>query len=539
MELQQSTDEHSSPHRDRTTAYDQLTSLPANLPTLNASNAKTEHEAVPRPTTEHHGSTIDEEKALQPTPEKPKERPDLVDFEGPDDPDNPKRWTKRKKWAVTISGAALTFTVTFSSSIFSVAIAPVAEEYNISTVTSTLGVSLFLLGFVFGPIIFGPMSEAYGRRIPLLAGYAVFAIFQIPVAVARNVETIMLCRFLGGFAASSPLATVGGLLADMWDPIPRAYAISAFAAGGFCGPVAGPIVGGFIVDSYLGWRWTAWITLILAAFVGLIGLVVVPETSAPRILQHRARRLRFETGNWALHAKADENPITSHTIVSVYLVRPFKMIVQEPILALITAYMSFIYGILYLLFEAYPVSFQEDRGWNAGVGSLPFLPFLFGIGVGAAGIAYSTRTNFTKAFIKHGKPIPEERLPPMIIGAIALPIGLFWYGWTSDPHITWVPQVLSSALIGGGCMTAFWQGMNYMIDCYGFYSNSAIAVNTFVRSIAGAAFPLFATQMYHGLGVPWATSLLGFLCVAFMPVPVLFYIYGARIRAKSRFTPTG
>lgn len=99
--------------------------------------------------------------------------------------------------------------------------------------------------------------------------------------------------------------------------------------------------------------------------------------------------------------------------------------------------------------------------------------------------------------------------------------------------------MLSSALLGMGCLVTFWQGMNYIIDCYAFYSNSAIAVNTFIRSIAGAGFPLFAPAMYHKLGVPWATSLLGFLCVAFMPVPVLFYIYGARIRKRSRFTPNG
>lgn len=109
---------------------------------------------------------------------------------------------------------------------------------------------------------------------------------------------------------------------------------------------------------------------------------------------------------------------------------------------------------------------------------------------------------------------------------------------TSNPHLTWVPQILATALLGMGCLVTFWQGVNYIIDCYGFYSNSAIAINTFVRSIAGAGFPLFAPAMYHNLGVPWATSLLGFLCVAFFPVPVLFYKYGAKIRAKSRFRPT-
>ena len=463
--------------------------------------------------------------------------PNLVKFDGPDDLGNPKNWSVRKRGAATISMGLMTFVVTFASSVFSVAIEQVAKEYHIGTVTSTLGVSLFLLGFVFGPVFFGPASEAYGRRVPLFIGYALFAIFQIPVAVAQNVETIMLGRFFGGFFASAPLAVVGGALADMWNPVERAYAVCAFASGAFVGPVFGPVIGGFVTDSYLGWRWTAWLTLIMSSFFGLIGLFLIPETSAARILQIRAKRLRHETKNWALHSKADETQLTLSSIFNVYLARPWVMIMQEPILALITAYLSFLYGILYLLFEAYPIAFQEGRGWNKGVGSLPFLSFVVGIAMGNGVIVYSTATNFKKAFTKHGKTVPEERLPPMIIGAIVLPIGLFWFAWTSDPGITWVPQVLSSALLGMGCLITFWQGINYIIDCYGFYANSAIAVNTFIRSIAGAGFPLFAPAMYHNLGVAWATSLLGFFCVAFAPVPILFYIYGARIRAKSRFAP--
>ncbi len=188
--------------------------------------------------------------------------------------------------------------------------------------------------------------------MPLFCGYVAFAIFQIPVAVAQNVETIMLGRFLSGLCASAPLAVIGGALADMWDPIPRTYAVCAFAAGTFCGPVVGPIVGGFVTESYLGWRWTAWFTLILAAVAGTIGLFVIPETSAQRILQLRAKRLRFKTKNWALHARADENEINFHTICHIYLMRPWVMLVQEPILALMTAYMSYLYGVLYLLFLA-------------------------------------------------------------------------------------------------------------------------------------------------------------------------------------------
>ncbi|KAK1090814.1 hypothetical protein LTR48_007570, partial [Friedmanniomyces endolithicus] len=148
-------------------------------------------------------------------------------------------------------------------------------------------------------------------------------------------------------------------------------------------------------------------------------------------------------------------------------------------------------------------------------------------------------TNFKRSFLKHGKAVPEERLPPMIICAIILPIALFWFAWTSEKHISWVPSVIATGFLGGSLLVTFWQGINYLIDCYGFYSNSAIAVNTFIRSIAGAVFPLFASQMYRGLGVAWATSILGFVCVAFIPAPILFYKYGARIRARSRFNPAG
>jgi DHA1 family multidrug resistance protein-like MFS transporter len=281
----------------------------------------------------------------------------LVVFDGPDDPDNPKNWTTKRRWAITVSMGLLVFTVTFASSIFSVNIRVVEEKFNVELVTATLGVALFVLGFVFGPIAFGPMSEVLGRKIPLFFGFVLFAIFQIPVALAQNITTICVGRFLGGFFASAPLAVTGGALADLWDPIPRSYAICVFAAGGFAGPVAGPIAGGFITESHLGWRWTSWITLIMAGFLGTVGFFVIPETSAARILQLRARRLR-KAGNIHAYAKADENKLTMKNVINVYLLRPFIMFSQEPILALITAYMSFLYGIVYLLFEA--VSFTSE-----------------------------------------------------------------------------------------------------------------------------------------------------------------------------------
>lgn len=478
----------------------------------------------------------DNEKAKH--KEKEKKDPNLIEWDGPNDPENPMNWAVSKKWRVTIAMGLMTFCVTFASSVFSNATVPVATLFGVSTEVTTLGTSLFVLGFAVGPMIWGPGSELLGRKLPLFTGYFLFAIFQIPVAVAVNLETIMLCRFFGGAFASAPLAIVGGSLADFFGPVDRGVAVCVFAGATFIGPIAGPIMGGFITQSYLGWRWTAWITLIMAAFFGTIGFFLVPETSHQKILQNRAKSIRFETKNWAIHSQADTLQLDLKSIVNTYLLRPFIMLFREPILLLITIYMALIYGILYLFFEAYPISFQEERGWNQGVGALPFLGILLGVVCGCLTITVVTKTRFARKLKKHGKVIPEERLPPMILGAVLLPIGLFWFAWTSNPNIIWVPQVLAGILIGWGILMIFLQGLNYIIDVYMWHANSAIAANTLLRSFAGTGFPLFATAMYHTLGVAWATSLLGFLCIAMIPAPILFFVYGSKIRSMSKFSPT-
>lgn len=306
-------------------------------------------------------------------------------------------------------------------------------------------------------------------------------------------------------------------MADFWDPVDRGVAVCVFAAATFIGPVAGPIMGytftlsslnlpltkssGFITQSHLGWRWTAWITLIMAAFFGTLGIFIVPETAHGRILQIRAQKLRLKTKNWAIHAKADETPLDFHSVIHTYLFRPFLMLVLEPILLLITIYLAYVYGILYLFFEAYPISFQRDRGWNQGVGALPFIGILIGVLLGSITITYTTKTRFARKLKKHGKVIPEERLVPMMYGAVIFPIGLFWFAWTSNPHITWVPQAISGIFIGWGILMIFLQGLNYLIDVYKWHANSAIAANTLIRALAGAGFPMFATAMFDKLGV--------------------------------------
>lgn len=113
------------------------------------------------------------------------------------------------------------------------------------------------------------------------------------------------------------------------------------------------------------------------------------------------------------------------------------------------------------------------------------------------------------------------------------------FGWTGvNPDIHWIVPTLSGLLTGFGLLAIFLQSLNYLVDAYLMFAASAIAANTFLRSLCGAAFPLFARQMFEGMGIQWASTLLGILAALLVPVPVWFYLRGAKIREKSAYAPT-
>lgn len=202
-----------------------------------------------------------------------------------------------------------------------------------------------------------------------------------------------------------------------------------------------------------------------------------------------------------------------------------------------TLYISLVYGILYLSFFAVPYSFETDRHWHPTISSLPFLAITVGVLVSSFAVFVYSDKYYQPRLIKRGRVLPEDRLPPMMVGSVLLPAGLFWFAWTSRSDISWVAQVISTSFIGMGIMLVFTCGIAFIVDIYLAGSASALAANCSVRSFTAACFPLFAPVMYRKLGTAWATSVLGFVCVSLIPAPIIFYIYGAKLRAKSRYTP--
>ena len=263
---------------------------------------------------------------------------EFVTWDGPDDPENPRNMSKAHKWLIVVLCGLMTFTVTFSSSVFSTAVPVTAAEFHVSGEVTLLGLSLFVLGFATGPLLWGPLSEAYGRTRPLFTGMVIFCIFQIPVAVAHNLETVLISRFIAGMGGVSPISICSGIFGDLLEPVQRGTALAAFICAVFAGPVAGPVVGSFTTASHLGWRWTAWLAFIAGVVSTIACFIALPETYEPYLLRRKAERLRRKTKDTTLRAKSEDATLTLSILARKNLAKPMVMIVKEPILFIVTIY---------------------------------------------------------------------------------------------------------------------------------------------------------------------------------------------------------
>ena len=430
-------------------------------------------------------------------------------------------------------------TSAFASSIFSAATAAVAAEFGVSSEVGILGVSFYVLGFAFGPTLWAPLSELKGRRLPINISMFGFSLFSFAVATGKDLQTVLICRFFAGFFGACPLAVVAAIFSDMFDNRTRGIAITIFSIAVFAGPLLGPFIGGFITESYLGWRWTMYLPGIMGSACFVLNLFFLEETYPPAILVQKASELRRRTKNWGIHARQDEIEVDFRELINKNFSRPMRLLFFEPIVTLLSVYMAFVYGILYLFLTAYPFVFQKVHHMSPGIGGLPFFGMICGQVI--AGITMLLQQPWYNRKLKanNNVPIPEWRLPSVIAGGIAFTGGIFWFGWSGyreDVH--WIVPSLSGILTGFGLMSIFLQSLNYLIDAYLMFAASAIAGNTFLRSLCGAGFPLFATYMFNGLGIEWASTLLGCVGAVLIPIPVIFYLYGHKIRKHSRFAPT-
>lgn len=350
----------------------------------------------------------------------------LVDFESPRDPQHPMNWKLASKLLISCIVCCGTFQSSLASAIFAPAVDAASLDLNVSYEVGTLGTALFVLGFASGPVIWAPVSELVGRRWPLFLGLLGDSIFVLGSAVGKDIQTLIICRFFSGFFGASQLSIVPAVLSDVYDNASRGQAMTIYALTVFVGPLAAPFIGAFVTHSPLGWRWTLYIPAILGFLNAALILAFVRETFAPVILAKKAAKLRTLTGNHAIHAMHDKTELDLHEIARKSILRPVKMLLFEPVLLLVTVYMSFIYGLVYALVGAYPYIFATTYGMKPGPAALPCVSIIIGLVLACCFILLQQPGYRKKLEANSGVSIPEWRLDPPLLGAPIFAGAIFW-----------------------------------------------------------------------------------------------------------------
>lgn len=479
---------------------------------------------------------------------------------------HPPQW---KKIHIVIAGFTCTFNGNLGSSMPSGALDAIAEHFHVTSHTHLVLLnSLYMVGYVLGPLLFAPLSEYVGRRPVLVGTFLGYLVFMLACSAAPTYPALLVFRLLCGVNAAAPTSIIGGLYADIIDdPSVRGNAIAFYMTVTTFGPFIGPIISGF--SSPVGWRWPFWIAG-LTAVPGLPLVLTLPETYAP-VLHNDMVRRRMRKMKKGEVGPEDEQALRPFDLRNIFL-RPVTLLFTEPIVLSTSAYLTLVYSVMYLMFQAYPIVFQDFYGLSPGMASLAYIPrecirflvlpssltrpssvlgrhhrilhipllHLVPRPPGRSGKGMGKQRNISPPPAGlHRFPMVSYLSSPPLNNMLTFPphsmvISLFWLGWTVWPTISPIIPMLGGVFFPVGMQLLFMGMINYLTDVFRQSSASAHAAASWTRSTGAILLPLVAQPMYRHLGVHWAPSVLGFLALAMGVIPFVFLRYGERLARSSR-----
>lgn len=427
--------------------------------------------------------------------------------------------------------------------MFTPGIEQIASDLNTKTEVVVGATTGFVVCLGLGPLILAPLSETFGRRVLYLVSFSIFVLSQIPTALSPNIGFLIGWRTVSGFFGSVGIANGGGTISDMFHPSERAGVFGWYLLGPLLGPTLGPLFGGVIVEK-LNWRWLFWILTVVGVVNTLAGFFFLKESYAPVILTWRKQELEAKQaqndeegaseGKVYKIAGQDDRPLPTRLFSSIQ--RPVRILFTQPIVFTMATYQAVLFGTTYSLW----VSFEEiygksptGYGFNTTEVGLMYLGPGIGFLIAVWFIVPNIDVVYNKMTEKNDdKPKPEFRLPLANIGAVFIPVSLFWYAWTVQYHVHWFVTVLATVFFGLGMVTILNTVQNYYIDSFSKYAASAIAAGAVFRSIVGGFLPLGSTQLFEAVGYGWGISVFAFVSLALSPAPLLFIKYGGYLRER-------
>jgi DHA1 family multidrug resistance protein-like MFS transporter len=462
----------------------------------------------------------------------------LVDWYTTDDPANPQNWTSKKRAFVTFVMCAYTWVVYTGSAIYAASEGGVMEEFTVNPTEAVLRLSLYVLAYGVGSLVFAPLSEIpiIGRNPVYWITFILFFALSFPTAVVDNFAGLLVLRFLQGFFGSPALANAGATFSDMYSLLYVPFPLSWWVFSAWGGPALGPLMAGFSVSAE-NWRWSLWEIVWMAAPMLILLLAITPETSTPNILLRRAQRLRKLTGDSRLQAQGetDQRHLTASGILVDALIKPIEITIKDPAIFFVNIYTALFYSIYYTFFEVFPLVFPPMYGFNLGEIGLAFLACQ--VGATLAVIIYFSYLHWYMIpdNIKNGLRQQEHRLVPAIVGSFLLPTGLFIFGWTARPSIHWIVPLTGVVIFVLGTFLILQSIFVYVPLSYPKYAASLFAGNDLVRSAMAAGSIMYARPLFINEGIGKGVSVLAGLSVLGIIGMAAIYLTGAKLRARSKF----
>ncbi|EIN03913.1 MFS general substrate transporter [Punctularia strigosozonata HHB-11173 SS5] len=455
-----------------------------------------------------------------------------VEFDHGDRRD-PINWPKPRKWIITVTACyftALSGMKSSTASTFSMGFPSMERDLHSTPFQAALGLSMYSLGFGVVPLATASLSEEFGRQ-PLYVVCAIgFMLMNVMLAAARNVQTVIVGRFLSGAFGSTGATMVGGTVADIWAPAERGVPMSMYAFSAIASTGVGPVIAGWI-EMRLGWRWIQWLHVIFGGLCVALILLFLRETRSAVLLTRLAKKMRKETGDTRYRARAEDERARLRTLIYISCTRPLYLLITEPVVLSFSVWISFAWGIMYTMFESIAPIFKTLHHFNQGEIGLTFLGMFIGSLLGLCTNFYQER--LYKRYVKQRGP--EARLYTACGAAVMFPAGMFIYAWCSLPHVPWIALVIGVTVFMWATFIMYLAVFTYLADCYGPFASSALAGQSLLRNLMGTAFPLFTTAMYARLTYKWASTVFALIAVVMIPIPYVLMFYGPKIRAKSRF----
>jgi MFS family permease len=460
---------------------------------------------------------------------------------------SPYDWTARKKRLVLGSTLIAAMLAAYSAGAYAFAAGPLRERWGVTFVEYNLGITVFVAGFGIAPMMMAPITESHGRYWVFVFAGVVFLIGTIGCAVSGpSYPGMLISRFVTGNGASIAATLVGGVVGDLYRKEERNTPMALYSFAIFAGTGVGPLVSGVTVDR-LGWPWIFWIQCITIGLTTLGIFFFFEETRENVVLKKKCRALnQLYTGiqlplisptattmvQPVFRTHLEEKKLRISAVGRSFAF-PLKLLATESIVFWFSAWVSFAWSILYMQFSSIGITFRDVYGFsNTAVGAV-YAATIVGSALGAFfGILQDT---LLRRYRPDLMATPEGRLLPACVMSVLLPIGLFWFGWTARPDISWISPSIAIGCCTMGIFTVYLAVFNYLADAYHRYASSALAAQSMCRNTLAGVLTLVVEIMFRNLGYGGAGSLLGGLALLLTGIPWLLIVFGKTIRERSPF----